>query len=125
MSGQRVGYQRVSSLEQNPARQLEGIPLDQTFIDRLSGKDVDRPQLTEMLRFVRAGDVVTVHSLDRLARNLVDLRRIVSDLTGRGVRGGVRQGAADVYRRGQRDGAVRAPATPGGDATPGSLGRVR
>jgi len=86
MSGQRVGYQRVSSLEQNPARQLEGIPLDQTFIDRLSGKDVDRPQLSEMLRFVRAGDVVVVHSLDRLARNLVDLRRIVSDLTGRGVR---------------------------------------
>ncbi len=86
MSGQRVGYQRVSSLEQNPARQLEGIPLDQTFIDRLSGKDVDRPQLSEMLRFVRAGDVVIVHSLDRLARNLVDLRRIVSDLTGRGVR---------------------------------------
>jgi len=86
MGGQRVGYQRVSSLEQNPARQLEGIPLDQTFIDRLSGKDVERPQLSEMLRFVRAGDTVTVHSLDRLARNLVDLRRIVSDLTGRGVR---------------------------------------
>ncbi len=55
MSGQRVGYQRVSSLEQNPARQLDGIVLDQTFIDRLSGKDVDRPQLGEMLRFVRAG----------------------------------------------------------------------
>ena len=86
MSGQRVGYQRVSSLEQNPSRQLEGIALDQTFIDRLSGKDVERPQLGEMLRFVRAGDTVTVHSLDRLARNLVDLRRIVSDLTGRRVR---------------------------------------
>jgi len=84
MSGQRVGYQRVSSLEQNPQRQLDGIVLDQTFTDRLSGKDVNRPQLTEMLRFVRAGDVVIVHSLDRLARNLVDLRRIVSDLTGRG-----------------------------------------
>ncbi len=56
MSGQRVGYQRVSSLEQNPARQLEGIPLDQTFTDRLSDKDVDRPQLSEMLRFVRAED---------------------------------------------------------------------
>jgi len=52
----------------------------------LSGKDVDRPQLNEMLCFVRAGDLVVVHSLDRLARNLVDLRRIVSDLTGRGVR---------------------------------------
>jgi len=85
-SGQRVGYQRVSSLEQNPARQLEGIPLDQTFIDRLSGKDVDRPQLREVLRFVLAGDTVIVHSLDRLARNLDDLRRIVNDLTGRGVR---------------------------------------
>ncbi len=86
MSGQRVGYQRVSSLDQNPARQLDGIPLDQTYTDRLSGKDVDRPQLSEMLRFVRAGDTVTVHSLDRLARNLDDLRRIVNDLTGRGVR---------------------------------------
>jgi len=86
MSGHRVGYQRVSSLEQNPQRQLDGIVLDQTFTDRLSGKDVDRPQLNEMLRFVRAGDTVIVHSLDRLARNLVDLRRIVSDLTGRGVR---------------------------------------
>jgi len=69
-----------------PARQLDGIPLDQTYTDRLSGKDVDRPQLGEMLRFVRAGDTVTVHSLDRLARNLDDLRRIVNDLTGRGVR---------------------------------------
>jgi len=86
VSGQRVGYQRVSSLDQNPARQLDGIPLDQTYTDRLSGKDVDRPQLSEMLRFVRAGDTVTVHSLDRLARNLDDLRRIVNDLTGRGVR---------------------------------------
>jgi len=86
MSGHRVGYRRVSSLEQNPQRQLDGIVLDQTFTDRLSGKDVDRPQLNEMLRFVRAGDTVIVHSLDRLARNLVDLRRIVSDLTGRGVR---------------------------------------
>ncbi len=86
LSGQRVGYQRVSSLEQNPTRQLEGIALDQTFIDRLSGKDVDRPQLGEMLRFVRAGDTVIVHSLDRLARNLDDLRRLVNELTGRGVR---------------------------------------
>jgi len=41
MSGQRVGYRRVSSLEQNPARQLKGIPLDQAYTDRLSGKDVD------------------------------------------------------------------------------------
>ena len=46
----------MSSMEQNPARQLVGIPLDQTFTDRLSGKDVDRPQKSEMLRFVRAED---------------------------------------------------------------------
>jgi len=86
MSGQRVGYQRVSSLEQNPQRQLDGIVLDQTYTDRLSGKDVERPQLSEMLRFVRAEDTVVVHSLDRLARNLDDLRRLVNELTGRGVR---------------------------------------
>ena len=70
----------------NPQRQLDGIVLDQTYTDRLSGKDVDRPQLSEMLRFVRAGDTVTVHSLDRLARNLDDLRRLINELTGRGVR---------------------------------------
>jgi DNA invertase Pin-like site-specific DNA recombinase len=62
------------------------MPLDQTYTDRLSGKDVNRPQLTEMLGFVRAGDMVVVHSLDRLARNLDDLRRLVGELTGRGVR---------------------------------------
>jgi len=50
---------------QNPQRQLDGIALDQTFTDRLSGKDVDRPQLNELLRFVRTGDAVIVHSLDR------------------------------------------------------------
>jgi len=86
MSGQRVGYQRVSSLEQNPQRQLDGIVLDQTYTDRLSGKNIDRPQLSEMLRFVRAEDTVVVHSLDRLARNLDDLRRLINELTGRGVR---------------------------------------
>jgi len=70
-----------------------------TRVDRLSGKDVDRPQLTEMLRFVRAGDVVIVHSLDRLARNLDDLRRIRTPRPhwSRGV-GGVSRGAADVHR---------------------------
>ena len=86
MTGQRVGYQRVSSLAQNPQRQLDGMQLDQMYTDRLSGKDVNRPQLTEMLGFVRAGDMVVVHSLDRLARNLDDLRRLVGELTGRGVR---------------------------------------
>jgi len=85
-SGQRIGYVRVSSLEQNPARQLEDASLDQVFEDRVSGKDTQRPQLDAMLRFVRTGDTVVVHSFDRLARNLDDLRRLVSSLTGRGVK---------------------------------------
>ena len=83
--GQQVGYIRVSSTDQNTARQLEGLALDRTFTDKASGKDARRPAFTEMLKFVRAGDTVTVHSMDRLARNLGDLRTVVLDLTGRGV----------------------------------------
>jgi DNA invertase Pin-like site-specific DNA recombinase len=83
--GKRVGYVRVSSLDQNVGRQLEGVELDKTFTDRASGKDVKRPQLQAALDYLRDGDVLVVHSMDRLARNLDDLRRIVTDLTGRGV----------------------------------------
>jgi len=86
MVGQRIGYIRVSSLDQQVARQLDGIALDRTFTDHASGKDVRRPQLDLLLSFVRAGDTVIVHSMDRLARNLDDLRRIVHILTGKGVR---------------------------------------
>jgi len=86
MKGQRAGYIRVSSEDQNTDRQLEGVDLDKTFTDRLSGKDVNRPELKRMLEFVREGDQVIIHSMDRLARNLDDLRKIVKDLTGRGVR---------------------------------------
>ena len=84
--GQRIGYIRVSTLDQQTERQLDGIALDQTFTDKASGKDTKRPQLELMLRFVRRGDTVVVHSMDRLARNLDDLRRIVHTLTGKGVR---------------------------------------
>jgi len=73
-------------LEQNPDRQLEGIALDRTFTDRVSGKDLNRPQLEALLAFVREGDTVLVHSMDRLARNLDDLRATVRALTTRGVR---------------------------------------
>jgi len=86
MLGQRIGYIRVSSLDQHVERQLEGIALDRTFIDKASGKDTKRPQLELLLSFVRTGDTVIVHSMDRLARNLDDLRRIVQTLTSRGVR---------------------------------------
>ena len=84
--GQRIGYIRVSTLDQQTERQLDGIALDQTFTDKASGKDTNRPQLELMLRFARTGDTVVVHSMDRLARNLDDLRRIVHTLTGKGVR---------------------------------------
>jgi DNA invertase Pin-like site-specific DNA recombinase len=86
MAGQRVGYIRVSTEEQNPERQLEGIALDRVFTDRASAKDVNRPELTELLGFIREGDVLVVHSMDRLARNLDDLRRLVMQLTRRGIR---------------------------------------
>jgi len=83
--GQRVGYLRVSSLDQNQVRQLEGLALDKTFTDKASGKDTKRPQLEAMVSFVREGDTVFCHSMDRLARNLGDLRRIVLGLTERGI----------------------------------------
>ena len=83
--GQRVGYIRVSSVGQNPARQLDGAELDRVFTDTVSGKSAARPQLQAMLACVRDGDTVIVHSMDRLARNLDDLRRLVRELTGRGV----------------------------------------
>ena len=83
--GQRIGYRRVSTLDQSTARQLEGETLDRVFEDKLSGKDTNRPQLQAMLAHVREGDTVVVHSLDRLGRNLADLQKLIDDLTSRGV----------------------------------------
>jgi DNA invertase Pin-like site-specific DNA recombinase len=82
----RVGYIRVSSVDQNTVRQLDGVEVERVFIDKASGKDAARPKLEELIAFVRDGDVVLVHSMDRLARNLDDLRRLVRTLTGKGVR---------------------------------------
>jgi DNA invertase Pin-like site-specific DNA recombinase len=86
MLGQRIGYIRVSTLDQHTERQLEGIEVDKIFTDKASGRDTKRPQLDLLMGFVRSGDTVFVHSMDRLARNLDDLRRIVQTLTGKGVR---------------------------------------
>ena len=86
MHGQRIGYIRVSTLDQNPERQLEQVPTDRVFTDRASGKDTQRPELEALLGFAREGDIVVVHSMDRLARNLDDLRQMVQGLTRRGVR---------------------------------------
>ena len=85
MNGQRVGYVRVSSVDQNPERQLNQVDLDRIFTDKASGKDTSRPQISDLLAFVRAGDTVVVDSMDRLARNLNDLRKLVQLLTKRGV----------------------------------------
>ena len=84
----RIAYIRVSSVDQNPERQLEGIQSlspDRVFTDKCSGKDTKRPQLEAMLSYVREGDTVVVHSLDRLGRNLDDLRKLVTELNGRGI----------------------------------------
>lgn len=86
MHGQRIGYIRVSSFDQNPERQLEHVQVDKVFTDKASGKDTHRPELERLLAFVREGDTVVIHSMDRLARNLDDLRRVVQGLTQRGVR---------------------------------------
>lgn len=86
MTGQRVGYVRVSSVDQNTERQLDGVAVDRVFTDRASGKDTARPELTACLGYVREGDTLVVHSMDRLARSLEDLRRMVRELTARGVR---------------------------------------
>jgi DNA invertase Pin-like site-specific DNA recombinase len=86
VSGQRIGYVRVSTLDQNEKRQLEGQILDRVFMDKASGRDTARPELTQLLRFARDGDTVVVHSMDRLARNLDDLRALVQGLTRKGVR---------------------------------------
>jgi len=82
-SASQVGYLRVSSMDQNEVRQLEGLTLDKTFTDRASDKDAKRPQLEAMQSFVRESDTAFCHSMDRLDRNFDDLRRIVLSLTAR------------------------------------------
>ncbi len=84
--GEKVGYVRVSSFDQNPERQLENIELDKIYTDKASGKDVNRPKLQELIDYVRDGDIVVIHSMDRLARNLDDLRKLVCQFTGKQVK---------------------------------------
>ena len=84
-AGQLVGYLRVSSLDQKELGQLEGVVLDKRFVDKASGKDLHRPELEQLCGYVREGDTVICHSMDRLARNLDDLRKVVLGFTERGV----------------------------------------
>ena len=80
MSGQKVGYIRVSSVSQNLDRQLDGMKLDRVFEEKASGKNIDRPQWKELIEYVREGDTVVVHSLDRLGRNATDLDQIIKEM---------------------------------------------
>ncbi len=84
-AGQSVGYLRVSSLDQKELRQLDGIHLEKRFVDKASGKDLHRPELEQLTSYVREGDTIICHSMDRLARNLDDLRKVVLGFTDRGV----------------------------------------
>ncbi len=85
MTGQKVGYQRVSTEDQNFDRQLEGLNLDKVFSDKMSGKNTDRPQLQAALEYCREGDQLHIHSIDRMARNLIDLQSIVNGLVDKNV----------------------------------------
>lgn len=83
----KVGYARVSTEEQNEARQIEGfkaLGIEKVYLDKQSGKSANRPQLKEMLGFIRAGDVVTVESISRIARNTIDLLHIVEKINASG-----------------------------------------
>lgn len=84
----KVSYIRVSTKEQNEARQVEMMKeyqIDKTYIEKESGANKNRPILKEMLKYVREGDTVYIESFSRLARNTVDLLSLVQELTSKGV----------------------------------------
>jgi len=81
MIGQQIGYVRVSTIDQNISRQLDGVELDIIFTDKCSGKNSERPELNNLIRHARYPDTVHVHSLDRLARNIHDLWTIIKKLS--------------------------------------------
>lgn len=86
--GVKVGYIRVSTYEQNPARQevlMQELGVEKLFLDKLSGKNTKRPQLQAMLEYVREGDTVVIESLSRLGRSVKDLIEINEQLTKKGV----------------------------------------
>ena len=88
IKGQIVGYVRVSSIDQNLARQLEQLKhenVDKVFEDKASGATTKRPAFQQMLDYVREGDTIVVCSMDRLARNLSDLLSITTELHAKGI----------------------------------------
>jgi DNA invertase Pin-like site-specific DNA recombinase len=86
--GKRIGYVRVSSVDQNEARQIEALAdlhIDKVFTDKASGKNMERPKLQAALDYMRDGDVLVVLSMDRLARNMRDLQNLIADLNSRNI----------------------------------------
>ncbi|WP_297809755.1 recombinase family protein [uncultured Methylophaga sp.] len=81
----RVGYKRVSTIDQNTERQLDGVELDKVFEDKCSGSNTNRPQLIALLDYVREGDEVYVHDISRMARNLDDLNGLIKQINQKGV----------------------------------------
>lgn len=83
-----IAYVRVSTVEQNEGRQVEGLKkynIDKWFTEKASGKSIDRPELNRMLEYAREGDTVYIHSFDRLARSTKDLLDIVEELQSKGI----------------------------------------
>jgi DNA invertase Pin-like site-specific DNA recombinase len=83
-----IAYVRVSTVEQNEGRQVEGLKkynIDKWFTEKASGKSTDRPELNRMLEYAREGDTVYIHSFDRLARSTKDLLDIVEKLQLKGI----------------------------------------
>jgi len=83
-----IAYVRVSTVEQNEARQIEGLKkygIDEWFTEKVSAKDTNRPKLQSLIKFARKGDTVYIHSLDRLARSTKDLLDIVEQLQAKGI----------------------------------------
>lgn len=88
MDNLKIGYVRVSTQEQNTIRQellMESLGADEVYIDRMSGKSTDRPELKKLMEYVRRGDTVIVESISRFARNTRDLLELVERLTAKGV----------------------------------------
>ena len=84
MKGQKIGYIRVSTVDQNTDRQLAYIELDKVFEEKVSAKTANRPKLQQMLGHIRESDEIYIHDISRLARNIEDLHRLVNEIIEKG-----------------------------------------
>ena len=84
MKGQKIGYIRVSTVDQNTDRQLADIELDKVFEEKVSAKTANRPELQQMLGHISEGDEIYIHDISRLARNIEDLHRLVNEIIEKG-----------------------------------------